>query len=52
MYIEASRPRALNDAAFLQTYLMPSSAYCLDINYNMYGVSTKFVDLQLVKGLN
>ena len=39
MYIEASSPRRANDGAFLQTYLMPSSEYCLVINYNMFGVS-------------
>ena len=39
MYIEASRPRKQNDVAFLQTYLMPATEYCLDVNYNMFGVS-------------
>ena len=39
MYIESSLPRTVNDTAYLLTYKMPASDYCMDLNYHMWGVS-------------
>ena len=39
MYIESSSPRTENDAAYLLTYAMPASDYCIDMSYHMFGVS-------------
>ncbi|XP_078487816.1 MAM and LDL-receptor class A domain-containing protein 1-like [Ciona intestinalis] len=51
MYIETSTPRKMNDKAFLQTYLMFATDYCLDIYYNMYGVFAGRLSVRSVQRL-
>uniref|UniRef100_H2YLP6 MAM domain-containing protein n=1 Tax=Ciona savignyi TaxID=51511 RepID=H2YLP6_CIOSA len=52
MYIEASAPRKQNDKAFLQTYLMFATNYCLNVYYNMYGIFAGRLSVRSVQRLS
>ena len=43
MYIEASGKKP-GDVAYLQTYRMLPSKYCINYNYHMHGVCTEILN--------